>query len=251
MTNLLKCAADIGEQMLLSGGEVHRVEDSVTRMCHALGAVRVDCFIITSSIVLTVTDSEGETSTITRRITGGSTDFTKLSRLNDLSRRICAGKVSLDDIGDEYEKIISAKPYSFAVEFITYAFIAGAFTLFFGGDITQFFVSFFIGGLTRFAVYFSDITVKNTIFAKFLSSFFVTAAAFFAVRLGITPSADEVIIGNIMLLIPGLGFTNALRDLFVGDSIAGVLRSIEALLSAVGIAAGYFLFVLIAGGVAV
>ena len=52
-----------------------------------------------------------------------------------------------------------------------------------------------------------------------------------------------------MLLIPGLGFTNALRDLFVGDSIAGILRSIEALLSAVGIAAGYFLFVLIAGGV--
>lgn len=251
MIELLKCAADIGEQMLLAGGEVHRVEDSVTRMCRAMGARRVDCFIITSSIVITVTDSNEETFTVTRRINGAGTDFTKLAKLNDLSRRICKGQTECASIRREYEKIISEKPYSFLVEFITYAFIAGAFTLFFGGDITQFFVSFFIGGLTRFAVYFSDITVKNTIFAKFLSSFFVTAAAFFAVRLGITPSADEVIIGNIMLLIPGLGFTNALRDLFVGDSIAGILRSIEALLSAVGIAAGYFLFVLIAGGVAV
>ena len=251
MIELLKCAADIGEAMLLSGGEVHRVEDSVNRMCTAMGAVRVDCFIITSSIVLTVTDKDGGDHTVTRRIKNAGTDFTKLGKLNNLSRRICREKMSAEAIRSEYTKIMHEKGYSFAVECITYAFIAGAFTLFFGGDITQFFVSFFIGGLTRFAVYFSDITVKNTIFAKFLSSFFVTAAAFFAVRLGITPSADEVIIGNIMLLIPGLGFTNALRDLFVGDSIAGVLRSIEALLSAVGIAAGYFLFVLIAGGVAV
>jgi uncharacterized membrane protein YjjP (DUF1212 family) len=135
------------------------------------------------------------------------------------------------------------------VELITYAVIAGCFTLFFGGNTAQFFISFIIGGLTRFAVYFSDITVKNTIFAKFLSAFFVTAMAFFAVKLGLSASSDKIIIGNIMLLIPGLGFTNALRDLFVGDSIAGILRSIEALLSAVGIAAGYFLFVLIAGGV--
>ncbi len=251
MIEYLKCAADIGEAMLLSGGEVHRVEDSVNRMCKAFGAVRVDCFIITSSIVLTVTDTKGRDHTVTRRIRNSGTDFTKLSRLNDLSRRICSGKVKFEDIRAEYEKITSAKPYSFTVECVTYAFIAGAFTLFFGGDITQFFVSFFIGGLTRFAVYFSDITAKNTIFAKFLSSFFVTAMTYLAVKLGISASADEIIIGNIMLLIPGLGFTNALRDLFVGDSIAGILRSIEALLSAVGIAAGYFLFVLITRGVAI
>ena len=93
--------------------------------------------------------------------------------------------------------------------------------------------------------------MKNTIFAKFLSSFFVTVMAALAVKIGLTPAADEIIIGNIMLLIPGLGFTNALRDLFVGDSIAGILRSLEAVLSAVGIAAGYILTVLITGGVAI
>ena len=63
------------------------------------------------------------------------------------------------------------------------------------------------------------------------------------------PRTDEMIIGNIMLLIPGVGFTNAMRDLFTGDSIAGSLRFLEAALSAVVIAAGYFLFVFLAGGV--
>ena len=251
MIELLKCAADIGEAMLLSGGEVHRVEDSVNRMCSAMGAARVDCFIITSSIVLTVTDAEGESHTLTRRIKSSGTDFTKLGKLNNLSRRICREKMDAESIRSEYQKIMNEKGYSFAVECITYAFIAGAFTLFFGGNFVQFLCSFFIGGLTRFAVFFSDATVKNPIFAKFLSSFFVTAMAFLTVKLGICSATDEIIIGNIMLLIPGLGFTNALRDLFTGDSIAGILRSLEAVLSAVGIAAGYFLFVFITGGVAI
>ena len=52
-----------------------------------------------------------------------------------------------------------------------------------------------------------------------------------------------------MLIIPGLGFTNALRDLLVGDSIAGTLRLLEAALAAVSIAAGYFAFIFLAGGV--
>ena len=47
---------DIGEQMLVYGAEVHRVEDSVERMCYALGAKRIDVFIITSSMVVTVCD---------------------------------------------------------------------------------------------------------------------------------------------------------------------------------------------------
>ena len=58
---------------------------------------------------------------------------------------------------------------------------------------------------------------------------------------------DKLIIGNIMTLIPGIGLTNALRDLFTGDSIAGLLRSIEAVLTAFAIAAGYFLVIVLGG----
>ena len=58
-----------------------------------------------------------------------------------------------------------------------------------------------------------------------------------------------MLIGNIMTLIPGIGLTNALRDLFIGDSIAGLLRTIEAVLLALGIAAGYFLVTIFVGGI--
>ena len=53
MKQELDCVMDIGEQMLLCGAETHRVEDSVTRMCLALGAERIDVFFITTSMVAT------------------------------------------------------------------------------------------------------------------------------------------------------------------------------------------------------
>ncbi len=50
-----------------------------------------------------------------------------------------------------------------------------------------------------------------------------------------------------MLLIPGIGFTNAIRDLFLGDSISGLLRSVESILTALAIAAGYLAVAAIGG----
>ena len=67
-----------------------------------------------------------------------------------------------------------------------------------------------------------------------------TFLAMLAVKFGWIPNVDKIIIGNIMTLIPGIGLINALRDLFTGDSIAGLLRTIEAILTALAIAAGYF-----------
>ena len=71
--------------------------------------------------------------------------------------------------------------------------------------------------------------------------------AFLAVKIGVIEKVDKIIIGNIMTLIPGIGLTNAIRDLFTGDSIAGLLRSIEAVLIALAIAAGYFLVAVLGG----
>ena len=45
-----------------------------------------------------------------------------------------------------------------------------------------------------------------------------------------------MIMGNIMLLIPGLVFTNSIRDMLNGDTMTGLLRVCESLLRTVAIA---------------
>ena len=51
-------------------------------------------------------------------------------------------------------------------------------------------------------------------------------------------------IGALMLLVPGLALTNAIRDLINGDLIAGTSRMVEAALvgSALAIGTGFALF---------
>ena len=50
--------------------------------------------------------------------------------------------------------------------------------------------------------------------------------------------ADIVIIGALMLLVPGLLFTNAMRDIINGDTNSGMNRIIQVFLIAVAIALG-------------
>lgn len=249
MKKFLDLVMDIGEQMLISGAEVHRVEESIKRMCNSKGAKRVDVFIITSSMIVTVFDNEDKSYTQTRRIISSTTDFEKLHKLNQLSRKICEGIITYEEIKTEFNSALNSKTYNFFCESLCCAIIAGAFTIFFGGNTVEMVVSFIVGLLVSIGNFLCNKAVTNKIFSKFFGSLLVTMFAFSAVKFGFVDSADNVIIGNIMTLIPGIGLTNALRDLFIGDSIAGLLRTIEAVLLALGIAAGYFLVTIFVGGI--
>ena len=58
-----------------------------------------------------------------------------------------------------------------------------------------------------------------------------------AVYIGLGHRADLISIGNIMLLIPGIAFTNSLRDLFSGDT--GLIRCMESVLLAFVVGLGF------------
>ncbi len=251
MKQILDCIMDIGEEMLICGAEIHRVEDSITRMGYAYGATRVDVFSITSSLVVTIHTDVREIYTQSRRIVSSTTNIEKLHRLNDLCRKICRQPLTAQDIQQEIRTLRATKSYPLWLECISYAIIAGAFTLFFGGNWLEGALSLIIGAINCFVVKLTDKMLGNKIFAKFFCAFAMTGLSYICLKYGWVNDVDKIIIGNIMTLIPGIGLTNALRDLLTGDSIAGLLRTIEATLIALAIAAGYFLFSLLVGGIAV
>ena len=248
MDRKLTCAMDIGEQLLLCGAEVHRVEGSIRRICKAFGFARTDVFIITSSMVVTAYDQDNNPYTQTRRIFSSTTDIEKIHHLNALSRKICAQpNMTEEEIRADLQQAVSGKRYPLWVEFICYGIIAGAFTLFFGGTWTETLISLLVGFIVRAGIMLCDRAVPSSIFYKFFSAVVATALAYGAVRLGWIGKVDMIIIGNIMTLIPGIGLTVAIRDLFTGDSIAGLLQTVEAILTALAIAAGYFLVAALGG----
>ncbi len=241
-------ALTIGEEMLRSGAEVSRVEDSIIRICSAYGAERVDIFSITSTMVASC-DFQGKTYTQTRRIKSYKTDLNMLDRLNTLSRKICTEKPCQEQVEKELSEILGAKGYPLLLRITGWALTAGSFTVFFGGSWIDGILSAIIGALLMVCVNFVEKKGLNKVYSNLISSFFVSIMAYLSVWCGIGASSDKIIIGNIMLLIPGLALTNSLRDLIGGDIVTGALRFCEACLIAAAIAGGYIITVFITGGV--
>ena len=246
---ILSCALDIGEQMLISGAEVGRVELAVSMICKAYGCTRADVFIITSSMILTVEGADGSHGTQTRRLTGTSTDLNKLHKLNQLSRYICANTPDYGIVKARIKEICAEKPYPAWLQVLGSGLIALAFTVFFGGSWLDGLVAIPLGMGLRFLMVLLQKTAANQIIVNVLCSFVLSLCTIQLVRWGIGQDANKILIGNIMLLIPGIALTNSLRDLIGGDIMTGLLRFLDAILVAAAIAAGYILAASLLGGV--
>lgn len=239
--NHLTCAMDIGQRMLQCGAEVGRVEDSINRICRAYGAVRVDVFTITSSIVVTAFDANGQAYTQTRRVAALVYDLSKLCELNALSRRICIARPADRQVQQALTRIDKLAHYPFWQSMLLYAMASAAFSVFFGGSAADAACSAAIGviicllqaGLKKLNI--------NTLFSVLACSMTGGLGANLLAALSIADSAANVSIGNVMLLIPGLALTNAIRDLFSGDTISALLRFAEALVASIAIACGFAL----------
>lgn len=246
---LLSCALDIGEQMLISGAEVGRVESTVKYICTAYGYPRTDVFTITSCIIASVTDDSGLHSTQTRRIMSSQTDLTKLHRLNGLSREICKDTPDYDYVQEKLKTILKWRPYPLFIEALGSALIGFSFAVFFGGSWMDGLVSGVLGFGIRYLTWLLQKGALNQIFVNVVASFLLSVCAISLVRWGVGDDINKIIIGDIMLLIPGIALTNSLRDMISGETMTGILRFLNAVLVAAAIAAGYIVAVHLIGGV--
>ena len=235
----LSLAMDIGERMLRCGAEIARVEDSLSRICRAFGAERVDVFTITSSIIVTIMSESFGDITQTRRVQNTGSDFHRLSRLNDLSRAICGQGLSDAEIRRRIREIDSGPVYGLAAQSALFALISGAFSLFFGGVWQDALAAAVIGAVLRLLQEGLGLLSLNPFFASVLTAFAGGLGAGYAVRTGLAVHIDKIAIGNVMPLIPGIALTNGIRDMFSGDLISGLLRFAEALLLAAAVALGF------------
>lgn len=236
---VLHCAMSIGELLHTSGAEAGRVEDTIRRICMAYGATRVDVFSITSTIITTMFGEGFESCTQSRRVPPMKNDFSRLDKLNQLSRWICANRPDPEEIPPRIEEIRTGRVYGFWTQLAIYCLVSGAFTVFFGGNLKDMLASSVIGVILKCLEAFVLKTSLNSLLTALLCSSAGGLLARLSVLLGLGSHVDLISIGNIMLFIPGVMFTNSLRDLFSGDTITGLLRCAESLLMAVIVALGF------------
>ncbi|MBE6568216.1 MAG: threonine/serine exporter family protein [Ruminococcaceae bacterium] len=250
MEQIIHLILKIAVTLIESGAEISRVEDSVSYMCRAYGAMATNTYATTAHVTVTVEMPDGALYTQTKRPKHISNNFDLLDRTNALVRRITAEAPSAEEIKTAIDAL-PKKKYPFYVIALAQGVISAAFCLFFGSrSATECLLAFLIGLALGFLGHLLDRMESNTLLKSFLLSFLASMLAFSVTRLGIISTPDYIIIGYIMNLIPGLGFTGAMRDLFVGDLFTGMLRILGALLLAASIAVGFVLTMVLFGGVA-
>lgn len=248
MNYCLSAIMDIGELLLIHGAEVSRVEDTIMRLCRSYGFARSDVFTITSSIIVTAMFSDGKTITQTRRIKARDTDLGKVAKVNALSRNICAAPVSLADFRDKIQEIQNLQPVPALLPLGMYMMISASLSVFFGGRLMDGLAAALSGIVLFAALRISAVLKLNSIIQNMICSGITAVAVLLLVGAGVGLHPDKIMIGNIMLVIPGIQLTTSLRDMINGDMISGLLNLSEAMLKAVAVAMGFALVLLIGGG---
>ena len=247
-TDYLLCLAlDVGEGMLKNGGEISRIEDTIERICRAYGAVHVEVFTVISFINAAIRMPDGSYSHQLRRVKTTGTNLAILEDLNDLSRRICKEAPPLESFEEQIKSIKKKLPYPTPIHIAASSLTVSAFTVFFGGHLLDALVSAFIGAIIALIDIYSSKRL-NPMAKTVISSFIASLIAGISLKLNIGRDVDTIIIGSIMLLVPGLSFGSAMRDLLYGDLLAGTLKTIQACLSALMIAFGYMMATILMGG---
>ena len=245
-SSILSIALDIGAEMLRTGGEIHRVEDTITRICYAYGAEAVEVFAITSLITAEIRLPDGTYATRTRRVGATYNHLSRLEALNALSRTICATPISASEVAARLADIHRYRPVPVWLCFIGGMLATSAFTLFFGGSWKDGLVSALIGFLLTLFSRLCPAEI-NGLVKSLVSSLGAGLLSVLFVLLGLGDNVQMIIIGTIMLEIPGVAFGISLRDLLCGDTIAGSIRLVKAIVQALMIALGYLAALVLQG----
>lgn len=231
---------DIGEKLLICGAEVYRAEETLAKMIKAYGAEKQSVFVITSNIIISIDMPGGMHVTDTRRVLkAGSTNYSCLEALNSLSRSYCEKTFPVSELRERVDACTAqvSSVYTVIGSFIA----AGAAAVFFGGSYFDGIVAAFLSLIVCHFQISAARVPKNRFQLNFAASLTMGIAAVILTRIIPYTSADNVIIGNITLLIPGFAMTSSIRDIIVGDTISGSMRFIETLIWSAGLAIGIML----------
>lgn len=235
---LLDLAADLGYELAMSGAETFRVEESITRVLSSYG-VEAEAFAIPNYLVVSIITDSGKPITRMRRIGYHGNDLDAVEKFNGLSRALCNRKPE-PKIGLQWLSMIKSQRlyYSKPVLFLGNFLGAMGFGLFFGGSWIDGICAGICGLLVGMITMFLEDMKANPFFRTIASAFALSLTAYTMAAVGIVRNPDAVIIGTLMLLVPGLLFTNAMRDIIYGDTNSGINRIVQVLLIAVALALG-------------
>jgi uncharacterized membrane protein YjjP (DUF1212 family) len=236
--DLLLFAADAARLMLESGGETYRAEETAMGIIVSQGGAETECFATSTGLMLSFSGEDGKVRSVVRRVKRRGMNLEKASRIHAMVENLRGDRIGIIEAASELDAIERLRERPAPVRMGASALGAGFFTLLFGGGAAEAAAAAAIGALLSLLV----LGFQRLRLPEFLTSLAGGALAALSTlgiqSLGAPINADTTIIGVIMLLVPGVAITNAIRDIIAGDLVAGIARGVDAFITAAAISAG-------------
>lgn len=236
----LDVAAYAGHILLECGAEIFRVEETIDRITNAYGIKDDGAFVLSSGIFLTSEQSNHQFYAKVKHIPLHATYLDRVAAVNQLSREISEGKYTPKEAMAELNRIQSMPDQSILTRFFAFGLGSGCFCYVFGGSFIDSIAAFISG--VMLAVYMLLLSKRKIKTAKITQmiggGMVITLVNIMLLALGLGNDLNHMIIGSIMPMLPGVAFTNAIRDFASEDYISGIVRMVDAVLVACCIAIG-------------
>lgn len=237
-STILDLAVEIGYKLAMNGAETFRIEESIHRILQSYN-ISAEVFAIPNCLHVSIEAQDGVSITKMRRIGLHGNDLDTVEKYSNLSRRICTEKPEPALIRQwlkETEQNI--RKYPLPIYFLGNFLGSFGFCILFGGSYIDCFCAGICGLVIGLVSKLMENLKVNQFFKTIFASFVMALLAYLFNFLSICNRVDSVIIGALMILVPGLIFTNGMRDIIYGDTNSGINRFVQVFLIAAAIALG-------------
>ena len=245
-SKIMDLAYEAGAILLENGAEISRVDETMRRIAGHYGVDDENFFVLSNGIMAT---AKGFARTKFIPIKGASLD--KVVAVNQLSREVSEGKCDLEQLESRLKAIRAMRPKPAWEQIAASAFGSAAFCIIFGGGFADSIAAFVAGLVLWVYMLFVGYRHLSRIAGAITGGLLATLLCGVMFRLGLGTHLSNMIIGAIIPLIPGVPFTNGIRDLAHEDYIAGVTRLLDALLTffciSMGVALAFMLDAAVSG----
>lgn len=234
-----------GETMLKNGAEVSRTQQTMEIMAKSFGVEGFHGYVLTNGLFTSI-GSDEECPAQIRSVPQSTVHLGRVEAVNDLSRRIAAQKISLDSAFRELEEIRNIPEVPPWQQVLACGMGSAGFAILFGGIWQDGVIALLVGFLLQMLLIKMSEWGIAKLLTRFWGAIFVVGMTLLLFQTGVGQNMDKSIIGALMPLVPGMALTLGIRDLIDGDFLSGVIRMLDALLTAACIACGAGLVLMLA-----
>lgn len=239
---LINFSLDYAVMLMRTGANTERTVRNVSRICKAYGYESAIA-IFQRNITMTIFDPDDHSirRTFVKQQQPPNLSLSVVNDLSALSWEVYDTKMSLEELKERYNAVISNAHSSNALVLVFASFAIAAFCELFGGDFYSM-VIVFLSTLVAFSLRLLLIKFKldsraMTIIVSFTASMMSYLIGHYLID---TNTLSVAISTSVLFLIPGVHIINSVTDILDGHVMTGMARGISATILVLCIAIGLY-----------